>query len=88
MVADPGQDFEGGAFTTPELDGSSSTPEFGKGDALFFVSHKFHNVRPVTAGTRNVLVAELWAGPSSRCEHRCESQDCALSGCELAAAMP
>ena len=26
---------------------------------------------PVTAGRREVLVIELWAGPARRCPHRC-----------------
>ena len=31
--------------------------------------------RPVTAGTRQVLVAEVWAGRERRCAHRCEQHD-------------
>jgi hypothetical protein len=38
---------------------------FSKGDAALFVSHKYHNVRPITAGKRTVLVVELWEGQSS-----------------------
>ena len=55
-------DFEGGAFGTLEADGSMQSYKFEKGDALLFVSHKFHCVQPVTAGRRNVLVMELWEG--------------------------
>jgi hypothetical protein len=44
---------------------------FEKGDAAFFVSHKYHNVLPVTAGKRMVLVAEIWEGPEKSCPHRC-----------------
>jgi hypothetical protein len=29
-------------------------PQTGKGDAIVFVSHKYHCVKPVTAGRRNV----------------------------------
>ena len=48
------------------------TPQrFEKGDALFFCSHKYHNVEPVTRGRRMVLVAELWVGPEKECAHRC-----------------
>ena len=36
-----------------------------------FVSHRYHNVRPVTAGRRQVLVAEMWEGPEKTCAHRC-----------------
>lgn len=31
--------------------------------------------RPVTVGTRQVLVAEVWAGRERRCAHRCEQHD-------------
>lgn len=31
--------------------------------------------RPVTAGTRQVLVAEIWAGQERQCAHRCEQHD-------------
>ena len=47
--------------------------EFAVGDALVFVSHKFHSVTPVETGTRRVLVAEVWAGPECSCAHRCSS---------------
>ena len=33
--------------------------------------HKYHHALPVTAGRREVLVIELWAGPARRCPHRC-----------------
>ena len=46
-------------------------PEFQRGDALFFVSHKYHSVDPVVEGTRRVLICELWHGPERRCAHRC-----------------
>jgi predicted 2-oxoglutarate/Fe(II)-dependent dioxygenase YbiX len=35
------------------------------GDAVCFVSHKFHNVLPVTRGTRRSMVIELWQGGNS-----------------------
>ena len=31
--------------------------------------------RPVTSGTRQVLVAEVWAGQERTCAHRCEQHD-------------
>lgn len=33
--------------------------KFCQGDALVFVSNKFHGVAPVTAGRRNVMVIDL-----------------------------
>ena len=53
---------------------------FEKGDAAVFLSHKYHNVMPVTSGKRMVLVAELWEGPEKQCPHRCLSASpCGLS---------
>ena len=71
MLADPGVDFSGGELVTPESDGTLSTPEFKQGDAVLFVSHKYHNVQPVMAGKRHVLVVEIWEGPEKTCAHRC-----------------
>ena len=44
---------------------------FERGDALVFVSHKYHCVAPVTHGERRVLVIELWEGEERSCPHRC-----------------
>lgn len=71
MLSDA-NDFEGGQFATLETDGSMRPHSFDKGDALVFVSHKFHCVSPVTAGRRHVLVMELWEGVERECAHRCE----------------
>ena len=46
--------------------------KFKLGDALVFVSHKYHCVSPVIAGYRKVLVIELWNGPRPTCGHRCD----------------
>lgn len=46
--------------------------QFELGDALLFVSHKYHCVAPVTKGTRQVLVAEYWWGEQRECGHRCD----------------
>jgi hypothetical protein len=46
--------------------------QFEQGDALLFVSHKYHCVAPVTKGTRQVLVAEYWWGEQRECGHRCD----------------
>jgi hypothetical protein len=72
-------DFRGGVFTTLEADGTQQQHQFGgrspseRGDGLLFVSHKYHNVSAVLSGTRRVLVIELWNGPSTCCNHRCNS---------------
>ena len=61
----------GGQLYTPEADGSECVPEFRLGDMCLFVSHKYHNVKPVTSGRRRVLVVELWEGVEKTCAHRC-----------------
>jgi hypothetical protein len=71
MLADPNMDFDGGQLATTEPSGEVLTHDLDKGDALIFVSHKYHNVLPVTRGKRMVLVAELWEGPERMCAHRC-----------------
>jgi hypothetical protein len=71
MLQDPGSDFSGGEFITAEADGTVTTHTFEKGDCLLFVSHKRHNVRPVTKGKRMALVAEIWHGEEKTCAHRC-----------------
>lgn len=68
------KDFEGGDFCTLESNDEllhHASFEVG-GDALVFVSHKYHCVQPVLSGQRQVLVAELWAGVERKCAHRCE----------------
>ena len=52
----------------------------GMGDALVFVSHKFHSVTPVTSGKRSVLVLEFWEGDEKKCNHRCNRRQ---PGCPL-----
>ena len=68
------KDFEGGDFCTLERGGELThhTSFERGGDALVFVSHKYHCVQPVLSGQRQVLVAELWAGTERECAHRCE----------------
>lgn len=74
MLSDPAVDFEGGEFHTLESDGSMKPHIFARmGDALMFVSHKYHCVQPVRAGLRRVLVLEFWLGPDRRCAHRCDT---------------
>ena len=75
MLSDPSTEFEGGQFSTLEADGTMKEySHFKKGDALVFVSHKFHCVSPVSASRRHVLVMELWEGEERGCAHRCERQ--------------
>lgn len=64
-------DFEGGEFQTPEADGSVLTHRFERGDLLVFNSHKYHRVSPLTGGTRNVFVCEVWEGLERKCPRRC-----------------
>ena len=52
MLSDPGTDFHGGGFSTMEGPGPHKKWAFGKGDALVFVSHKYHCVAPVMEGLR------------------------------------
>jgi len=72
LLSSPGKDFEGGAFQTLEVDGTMKEwPMAESGDAIVFVSHKYHSVSPVTKGLRNVLIMELWAGHTCYQDHRC-----------------
>jgi len=70
MLARPGDDFDGGEFVSAD---TGDKPCFvNSGDAIVFCSHKYHSVRPVTRGTRRVLVVEFWEGSERSCGHRCE----------------
>jgi len=80
MLADPAKDFGGGNLLFPRVDGSVESVHLRKGDAAVFLSHKYHNVEPVTHGRRRVLVLELWDGPVRHCAHRCiQSGHCGYS---------
>ena len=70
MLSGPGS-FGGGEFTTmlPTL----QTHPLEAGDALIFVSHKYHGVQPVLQGRRRVLVLELWDSWRCRKKTRCAS---------------
>lgn len=75
MLADPRDDFSGGAFTTLEKDGRVERHRWERrGDAVIFPSHKYHAVTPVTRGLRRVLVAEVWDGDERSCPHRCSAR--------------
>ncbi len=62
-----------GGITSPDhpVEGSGKKT-LSKGDAIVFVSHKYHCVSPVTRGERHVLVIEFWRYPDRFCGHRCE----------------
>lgn len=73
---------EGAVFQTLEStaqdqDRNDSNPyikshHFEAGDALVFVSHKYHCVSPLLEGSRKVLVVEFWSGDKRTCGHRCD----------------
>jgi hypothetical protein len=46
---------------------------FKPGDALVFVSHKYHSVTPLERGRRKVLILEFWRGQEAACGHRCDT---------------
>ena len=71
MLSDPSE-FEGGAFQTLEPDGSLLQHTFERGDALVFLSHKYHAVSALTSGRRNIMVCEIWEGVERRCPQRCD----------------
>jgi len=62
----------GGEFQTLEVDGVLHKHSFKVGDAIVFLSHKYHCVSPVVKGERRVLVCEIWSGEERTCGHRCE----------------
>jgi len=64
--------FEGADLQTLESDGQLKKHDFKQGDALIFVSHKYHCVSRVRSGKRNVMVLEFWYGAERTCPHRCE----------------
>ena len=83
-LSHPG-DFEGGEFRTLECNGEMrSWPLAEVGDALLFLSHKYHSVSPVQSGKRNVLIMETWLGQECTRSHRC-AQPFSCGKCALAA---
>ena len=75
MLTDTNE-FEGGALVFPSNhEATPYEPDFEQGDAVFFLSHKFHNVTPLRKGRRQVLVCEIWDGPEKSCAHRCVSRE-------------
>lgn len=81
ILLSPTTAFTGGVLHTLEPNGTLLPQPFEKGEARVFVSHKYHSVSPVTAGERQVLICEIWAGPERTCAHRCEQHtgDCPVT---------
>ena len=75
------QEYDGGQFQTLEPTGRMRSHPFEQGDALVFVSHKYHCVAPVERGERRVLIMEVWEGDERACPHRCNERSghCMLS---------
>ena len=71
LLTDPAQ-IEGGVLQTLEPDGELLGHAWERGDALVFLSHKYHCVSPLTRGTRQVMVCELWQGTENRSPSRDE----------------
>lgn len=55
-------DFDGGDFRTFEAGEIHKTYALQQGEAVAFVSHKYHNITELTRGCRRSLVMELWQG--------------------------
>ena len=62
----------GGEFQTVGNDGHATNEMFFAGDALVFVSHKYHRVSQLREGLRKVMVLEYWNGEQRTCGHRCD----------------
>lgn len=67
-------EIEGGVLQTLEPDGTLAQHAWEVGDALVFLSHKYHCVSELTAGTRQVLVCELWQGTENQAPGRDEAE--------------
>jgi hypothetical protein len=68
LLTDPSM-LRGGEFLTWQghpSTGVAVAHALGLGDGILFRSEDYHNVRPVTAGTRETLIIELWVGQSNR----------------------
>ena len=73
LLTDPA-DIDGGVLQTLEADGTLLDHSWEQGDALFFLSHKYHCVSELTRGTRNVMVCELWQGTENDTPSRDEKE--------------
>ena len=61
LLAD-NNDFDGGILRTNEPGDIQLEHEMKQRDVICFLSHKYHNITPITRGTRRSLVIELWQG--------------------------
>jgi hypothetical protein len=61
LLSDAG-DYEGGVFRTYECGDHHLEHPMKQGDVICFLSHKYHNIVPLTRGVRKSLVMELWEG--------------------------
>lgn len=73
LLTDPSE-IEGGVLQTLEPDGELTSHTWAQGDALIFLSHKYHSVSELTRGTRQVLVCELWQGTDNLTPSRDEKE--------------
>mmetsp|Transcript_42230 Transcript_42230/g.105041 ORF Transcript_42230/g.105041 Transcript_42230/m.105041 type:complete len:298 (-) Transcript_42230:1955-2848(-) len=73
LLTDPAE-IDGGVLQTLEADGELLSHEWEQGDALVFLSHKYHCVSELTRGTRNVMVCELWQGTENHTPSRDEKE--------------
>jgi hypothetical protein len=62
----------GADFQTLDNNHEYINHEFNNGDALVFVSHKYHRVSELKKGSRKVMVIEFWNGNERYCGHRCD----------------
>ena len=72
LLSDPAE-IEGGVLQTLEADGALLPHAWEQGDALVFLSHKYHCVSELTGGTRQVMVCEFWEGTENWAPTRDES---------------
>ena len=72
LLSDPAE-IEGGVLQTLEPDGELLSHAWEQGDALVFLSHKYHCVSELTGGTRQVMVCEFWEGTENWAPTRDES---------------
>ena len=73
LLTDPSE-IKGGVLQTLESDGELLGHSWEQGDALVFLSHKYHCVSELTQGTRQVMVLELWEGTENHKPSRDEGE--------------
>jgi len=73
LLTDPAE-IEGGVLQTLEADGTLLSHAWEQGDALVFLSHKYHCVSELKNGTRQVMVCELWQGTENPTPSRDERE--------------